>query len=343
LAVSRTVELKSEVSSTTTSGNEETIVKVLKDVGKDEEYLRELLIDFLYRLYYKVLNVNSRERKVIVVESILAPYLFRRVLNEVLLKHFQAISVTFISSHLASLFTLGATTGLVIDCGYTDCQLMPICESFPIVGLCDFVTLGAKRIHAELKSLLIEMADVTLPNGRRTKLKENIDVVRMHLNEETLEEIKLKCCFVTSFDRSRRELKADTKFAPDCDFILNDVTLHVPGYVREMTTEILFVDRVDSSQTIPNLILDCLVKAPLDIKKQLSENIVLIGGTCLLNGFKHRLVSELNDLIRKNSSLFLNKNMRFRFHQPPAIDNYTAWLGAAIFGTMDVTLEPLNI
>lgn len=74
---------------------------------KESEVLREILIEFLYRIYYKLLNTNSRERKVVIVESILTPSFFRKTLADVLFKNFQAVSVLFIPSHLASLYTLG--------------------------------------------------------------------------------------------------------------------------------------------------------------------------------------------------------------------------------------------
>ena len=34
-------------------------------LNNDEDTLKELLIEFLYRIYYKVLNANARERKVV--------------------------------------------------------------------------------------------------------------------------------------------------------------------------------------------------------------------------------------------------------------------------------------
>jgi actin-related protein 10 len=183
-------------------------------------------------------------------------------------------------------------------------------------------------------------------------------VVQPVLDEKILEDIKLKCCFVTSFERSRQfyaELGAkklnlladsdaftkvtDFKFAPDCDYPLsNNLILHIPGYVREMTLEALFVNHIDSNLTIPNLILDTLLKCPIDLKKDMASNVVLIGGNFMLSGFKHRLVSELDYLLNDDAQLYA-KEFSFRklkFHQPPAHDNYTAWLGASIFGTLEI-------
>jgi len=103
-----------------------------------------------------------------------------------------------------------------------------------------------------------------------------------------------------------------------------------------MALEILFIDKIDSNQTIPNLLIDTLVNCPIDLKRPLSENVILMGGTCMLEGFKSRLVSEVNSLFgnEKYSSKIMLRQLSF--HVPPCLDNYTAWLGGSIFGHLDI-------
>lgn len=316
---------------------------------KESEVLREMLIEFLYRIYYKLLNTNARERKVVIVESILTPSFFRKTLADVLFKNFQAVSVLFIPSHLASLYTLGINNALVVDCGYADCQIMPISESIPMTGQCDFINLGGKRLHSEIEEIIKNHSYIT---KNKQKLKFTDVEPPIQLSEETLEDIKLRCCFISTLERSRdfwSEISSLSdlidnplfdfkfKFAPDCDYNLYDnMVLHVPGYVREMALDIIFVDKMDSSQTIQNLILDTLVKCPIDLKTQLAENVILMGGTCMLEGFKSRLVSEINFLL--SEKIYSDKLVfsELGYHVPPCLENYTAWLGGAIFGNLDI-------
>lgn len=317
----------------------------------EEETLREVLIEFLYRIFYKILNANAKERKVVIVESILTNSFFRKILAEVLFKNYQTVSVLFLPSHLASLYTLGLNTGLVVDCGYVDCQILPLAESVPMTGLCNFVNLGAQRLHQDLKQLISEHAFIT-SNNQRIKFQEANPPI--NLSEEIIEDIKIRCCFVTPLARSReikQEIKSiDTlnaqnlndfkfKFAPDCDYILSDNSvLHLPGYLREMAFEVLFVDNLDTNQTIQHSILDVLVKCPIDLKKRFAENIILIGGTCMLAGFKNRLVDELNYLLSDKDQIYSEKLAfkKLAFHQLPSQDNYSAWLGGSIFGALDI-------
>jgi actin-related protein len=77
------------------------------NIFSSRESLKQNLIEFFYRIYYKILNINARERRVIIVESILNPINYRKMLAEILFKTFQVLSLTFLPIHLAALYTLG--------------------------------------------------------------------------------------------------------------------------------------------------------------------------------------------------------------------------------------------
>ena len=72
------------------------------------------------------------------------------------------------------------------------------------------------------------------------------------------------------------------------------------------------------------------------MRRPLAENIFLIGGTTKAKGFASRLKNELLYLV--NSELYSEKlKIRtFKFHTAPGHANYTAWLGGAIFGVVDL-------
>lgn len=62
----------------------------------------------------------------------------------------------------------------------------------------------------------------------------------------------------------------------------------------------------------------------------------------MAKGFISRLKSELLALVK--SSLYSEKLkiQTFKFHTAPSKPNYTAWLGGAIFGTIDLPLRCLT-
>lgn len=79
------------------------------------------------------------------------------------------------------------------------------------------------------------------------------------------------------------------------------------------------------------------------MRKQLAENIVLLGGTVMTKGFKARLKEELLSLIKQpkySDKLFINV---FKFHNPPAKENYVAWLGGIFRKYFTITNPLLQI
>lgn len=65
------------------------------------------------------------------------------------------------------------------------------------------------------------------------------------------------------------------------------------------------------------------------MRKVLSENLVVIGGTAMLPGFLHRLLAEIRLLVEKPKYSEVLASKSFRIHAPPAKPNCTAWLGGA--------------
>ncbi|KAB0374560.1 hypothetical protein FD755_013052, partial [Muntiacus reevesi] len=72
------------------------------------------------------LLVNPRDRRVVVIESVLCPSHFRETLTRVLFKYFEVPSVLLAPSHLMALLTLGINSAMVLDCGYRESLVLPV-------------------------------------------------------------------------------------------------------------------------------------------------------------------------------------------------------------------------
>lgn len=55
-------------------------------------------------------------------------------------------------SHCASLFTLGISTALVLDIGYKEAILIPVCEGVPVLRLWQAMPLAGEAIENKIKS-----------------------------------------------------------------------------------------------------------------------------------------------------------------------------------------------
>ncbi|KAF6350707.1 actin related protein 10 [Rhinolophus ferrumequinum] len=99
-------------------------VKVVQyNINTEELY--SYLKEFIHILYFRHLLVNPRDRRVVVIESVLCPSHFRETLTRVLFKYFEVPSVLLAPSHLMALLTLGINSAMVLDCGYRESLVLP--------------------------------------------------------------------------------------------------------------------------------------------------------------------------------------------------------------------------
>uniref|UniRef100_A0A8C3A4E0 Actin-related protein 10 n=1 Tax=Cyclopterus lumpus TaxID=8103 RepID=A0A8C3A4E0_CYCLU len=296
-------------------GQQQAIKVVQYNINTEELYV--ILKEFIHLLYFRHLLVNPRDRRVVIIESILSPSHFRETLTKVFFKQFEVPSVLFAPSHLMAVMTLGINSALVMDCGHTETLVLP------------------KIDIRELDGLLVEQCTVDTD----TTTGQSVPAAIGTIPEDTVEDIKVRTCFVSDLQRGLKIQEAKFNLdgtaerpapPPDVDYPLDgEKILHVKGSIRDSLMEILF-EQDNEEKSVATLILDALVKCPIDTRKVLSENLVVIGGTAMLPGFLHRLLAEIRLLVEKPkySSVLASKSLRI--HAPPAKPNCTAWLGDSL-------------
>lgn len=304
------------------------------------DQLYENLKDFLFNLYFRHLLVNAKDRRVVICESILCPSAFRDTLAKVLFKHFEASSVLFAVGQVNCLLGLGTHTGLVVDVGYNETVVLPVYEGIPVLKALQCVPLGGKSIHKRIESQLKETGKITTGS----KEEEPLSTVPDCLNEEILEDIKVRCCFVTKLERASQIHKVtlhgedQSKLPsppPGVKYPLDgNRLLLVNGDVREHSCEVLF-EQDNEQQSISTIILDAIINAPIDMRRDLAENIVIIGGTSMLPGLHHRLCVELYHLLKNNKYQNELSIKLFKFHKLLTKENCACWLGGAMLGALE--------
>lgn len=114
---------------------------------------------------------------------------------------------------------------------------------------------------------------------------------------------------------------------PDVQYSINGKKdIKISGKLRETAFEVMFPEDNDHLG-LPYIILDTILKCPLDIRRELAENLFLIGGSTMVMGLMARLKVELLELLKSNmykDKLFFDS---VKFHTAPAKANFTAWLG----------------
>uniref|UniRef100_A0A2K5I9M0 Actin related protein 10 n=1 Tax=Colobus angolensis palliatus TaxID=336983 RepID=A0A2K5I9M0_COLAP len=106
------------------SGGEKTAVVI--DLGEAFTKGQKCYLSGPKLSLFRHLLVNPRDRRVVIIESVLCPSHFRETLTRVLFKYFEVPSVLLAPSHLMALLTLGINSAMVLDCGYRESLVLPI-------------------------------------------------------------------------------------------------------------------------------------------------------------------------------------------------------------------------
>uniref|UniRef100_A0A668A2G7 Actin related protein 10 n=1 Tax=Myripristis murdjan TaxID=586833 RepID=A0A668A2G7_9TELE len=318
-------------------GQQQAIKVVQYNINTEELYVN--LKEFIHMLYFRHLLVNPRDRRVVIIESILCPSHFRETLTKVFFKQFEVPSVLFAPSHLMSIMTLGINSALVMDCGYTETLVLPVSFSHHHDLLAS---------DLEMDGLLVEQCTVDTDSSSG----QSVPTVIGNRHKPHLFLNGLRTCFVSDLQRGFKIQEAKFNLdgtaerpapPPDVDYPLDgEKILHIKGSIRDSVMEILF-EQDNEEKSVASLILDALVKCPIDTRKVLSENLVVIGGTAMLPGFLHRLLAEIRLLVEKPKYRDILATKSFRLHSPPAKPNCTAWLGGAIFGALQDILGSRSV
>ncbi|XP_034254968.1 actin-related protein 10 [Thrips palmi] len=305
--------------------------KVFDALNSDEQY--DLLVDFIHNLYFRHLLVSPKDRRVVVVESVLCPTAIREMLAKVLFMHFEVSSLLFVPSHVVALSTLGVNTALVVDMGAVETVVIPVHEGVAVLHAWQAQPLAANAVESQIKEMLSER--------EKSKPSEGF----ANLTEANIEDIKVRACFVTTLQRTlKAEEGKPCPSPPSVKYLVGPDShiLNISGDIRENSFNVLFQQDADQI-SVSTMILDAIIKCPIDMRKPLAENILLIGGTSMAIGMGARIKEELEFLSASPQYSERLKIRSFQFHSPPAKGNYTAWLGGAIYGATDfVTIKSLS-
>jgi hypothetical protein len=92
--------------------------------------------------------------------------------------------------------------------------------------------------------------------------------------------------------------------------------------------------------SIPYMILCSLLQCPIDLRKIIAKNIVLVGGGgCLIQGFQDRILFELHCGVQSVPKFKKLRALDVRFHKIPFSRDLIPWIGLSIMGTLRLTDE----
>lgn len=91
--------------------------------------------------------MSPKDRPIIVIESLLCPTVFRETLAKVLFYHYEVSTLLILPTHLVSLAPLAIDSALVIDVGYTEAVVIPVCHGSPVLHAWQALPLASKAVQ----------------------------------------------------------------------------------------------------------------------------------------------------------------------------------------------------
>ena len=261
-------------------------------------------------VYDQELKVNAEDHPVLLTEAPLNPKTNRDMAAQVLFEQFNVPAVFMSIQAVLSLYASGRTTGLVIDCGDGVSHVVPVYNGFAVPSSIRRIDVAGRDITEHMQLLLRKSGHVYHTSAEK-------EIVRI---------MKEKVCFVALDPRKEEKdwstgaWKTEKK---EISYLLPDGLSIKLGAERFRAPEILFDPGLIGLEYpgVPQIVVDSVTRADMDLRRDLFANIVLSGGTTMCRGFGDRLLHETKRIAVQDT--------RIKIFAPPE-RKYTTWIGGSI-------------
>ncbi|KAG0005202.1 Actin-1 [Entomortierella chlamydospora] len=256
-----------------------------------------------YHTFYNELCVAPEEHSVLLSEPPLNPKASREKTTQIMFEVFNTPAMYVSIQAVLSLHSAGLTTGIVLDSGDGVTHAVPVFEGYSLPQAIIRDNVAGRDLTSYTLKALSKLA--TLPAGIR--------------GTEIARDAKEKLCYVAlDYDQ---ELQAAAALSKTYD--LPDGTNITVGSDRINIPEALFKPDYILGIEAPGVhevTYNSIMKADVDLRRNLYGNIILAGGSTLFPGFGDRLQKEVSALAPKSITV--------NVVSPPQRAT-SAWLGGA--------------
>ncbi|MCQ2817629.1 MAG: actin family protein [archaeon] len=309
--------------------NEDIIYPVSHGIIMDFDIMEKV---FKY-LFDDILKVNSEQRQVLISEAPFSPKINKEKLTQLFFEKFNVQGLYVSLQGLLSLYSVGKTTGLVVDSGDDMTCTIPIIEGYSMPHNIIKRNFGGRALTNFLIEMLKQkgMEFKTYEDKKRVKeLKEktlSMLPLESNLNEDGSQE-KNEDDMQIENEGEERQNNFDVNMIPDLgntSFVLPDGTKIDLNKSMQICHEVSFQPDLMGIE-IPGIhyqVYDSILKCESSYRKDLFSNIILSGGNTLSSNYPQRLMQEVQKLAPSS----LLEKIRVLAHPER---KYSTWNGGAI-------------
>ncbi|KAG2500060.1 hypothetical protein HYH03_002337 [Edaphochlamys debaryana] len=256
------------------------------------------------------LRVDTSERPVLLTEAPRNPKSNREKTTEIMFETFQVPALYVAIQAVLSLYASGRTTGVVLDIGDGVSHAVPVYEGFSMPHAIRRLDVAGRDVTQHLSRLLTE-GGVKLTNSAE------MEIVR---------DIKRLAYVAYDFAAELRTARGSSALSKD--YTLPDGRVISVGEERFRCAEVLFDPSplgLEAGTGITPLLYSAVEACDIDVRKDLLHNVVLSGGTTMVEGIASRLMKELTALAPPAATV--------RVVAPPE-RKYLVWIGGSVLASL---------
>jgi actin-related protein 2 len=277
-----------------------------------------LVMDYVIK---NKLKIDPKDHPILITEAPLNPKENRKKMLEVFMEQFGFQQLQVAPQALLVLYAQGLMTGVVVDSGDGVTHIMPIAENYILSHLVGRMDVSGRDVTEQLVKLL------TL-RGYSFHKTSDFDVVR---------QIKEKLCFVSAdIELDRRIANETTTYV--VPYELNDGRIVKVSGERFEAPEILFQPDLIGLECkgLSDLLFDTIMKADINLRRDLFASVVVSGGTTMFPGLSTRLQNDLRDRVLYKVLGGNKKGLdqyKINVEDPPN-RRYLVYLGATVLANL---------
>ncbi|XP_078525053.1 actin-like protein 9 [Lissotriton helveticus] len=266
-------------------------------------------VETLWRhIFYHDLRASPEEHAILLSDPPLCPTTNREKMVELLFESLGCPGMYIAYQSVLSAYSYGKISGLVVESGYAVTHTVPVLQGYNLPHATERMDHAGKDLTETLLKMLFEFSSA--------------------FNDSTkhiVEDIKRKCCYIALDYESELNIPENNYLV---DYQLPDGQVITIGKERFQCPEALFrpPEVVGIGQVgIHKMAENSLNKVPEECKREISENILLCGGSSLFEGFYERFCQE----VKKWPPLQFKSNV---ISLPER--KYSTWTGGSILASL---------
>jgi actin-related protein len=257
---------------------------------------------------YNSLNVSSQDYAAILVDVIPGPKANREKMASIMFETFHVTGVCIYLQSVLALYSIGRTSGVIVESGDGVTQSVPIVEGNVVPHAIHTTHVAGRDITDAFSKYLIKEFD--LPQDKYT--------------HEDFRYAKEKLCLIAQdYEKQMRVLDSMKQ-----SFELPDgKVIQISTWERFVTAEALFKPSLigKESDGVHVNTINAIRKCDDEVKRTLYGSIVTSGGTSMINDFGDRLQKEVQALAPSTQSIKVTE---------PYERAVASWIGGSIVGSL---------